>query len=199
MLQLLFKRNEGECLLKIREESEKLSRNIDVKLPETLELFAKFCNLFPKAYDELDTPFKISFRFSIEKYSLIKNICFFLHKDFKEYFENTLLHSIEGNDDIKYMMAYTEKKLGKEQSLRIPIVVFSGSESFDDAANNYNHLISPRLKEMTQANLIELLDEISGNSQNRCSWKVQQNYPKIKEAILAHDKDFDFSKYNFME
>lgn len=198
-LQLLFKRNEVECLLKIQRESERMSRNVDIKLPETLELFVKFCNLFPKVYEELDTPFKISFRSSIDKYSLLNNICFFLHKDFKEYFENTLLHSVNADDDIKYVEQYTEKKLGKEQSLRIPIAVFSKSGSFDEAANNYMHLISSKLKEMTLSNLTELLDAISENSQNRCSWKVQENYPKIKDAVITYDKDFDFSKYPFIE
>lgn len=197
-LRFLFKRNEHEVLQRMKTIPEQMSRNIDVNDPVKLGYFVKICNLFPEAYDILEKSFKISFLASIERLTLLKNVCFFLHPDFKEYFENEYLQIVAGDDDIKYAMAYVTKKLGKEAAMRIPIVIFSKSETFEDASNNYNHLIKPRIDGMSINNLQELLDAIAYNSQNKGSFVVQGEYGIIKTSILKKNSNFDFSPYQFL-
>ncbi len=196
-LVLLYERNERNINEVIKANSEKLSNQVSVKDIKILDYFVKFLNKYPYVYELLQSPFKISLNAIIDKYPLLKHTCFFLHKDIKEYYVQ-LLEEIEPDDDVKYMINYFTKRLGLEEALRIPIVLFANSDSFAEAEENYLTFIKPHLNEFTLKNYVQILDAIAHNGQIRCSYKVQNKFQTIKSHIKSLKSDFDFGKYDFI-
>lgn len=198
LLNELCSRNENVLKDVILKNSEKLSSNVNIEDLDTLSSFVTFLNSHQTLYEYLTKHFKITLEAQINKYSLIKHISFFLHKDLKVFLEQ-LLSSVAEDDKWKYQMNYIEKRLSKEDSLRIPIAIFSRSESFNDAFSNYSIFISPYLKDMNERNLTEVLDAILNNGQIHYCYKIQDKYSIIKSTALALNPDFDFSKYSFIK
>lgn len=196
-LRLLLDRNHDLIMGQIATESEKLSRQIDIDSIPILDLFVKFMNKYPGIYYFLDDSFKISVEAKIETNTLIDHIAFFLHGDFKEYYP-ILKSNIAEDDDLPYILEYTEQKLNREAAMSLVIAIFSRSDSFDDANNNYSHLIKPRLQHFSVANFEELLKAIDNNGQISNSWGVQGNFRKIKETLQSMQPDFDFTPYDFI-
>lgn len=83
--------------------------------------------------------------------------------------------------------------------MRIPISIFGRSESFDDAYSNYSTFINPFLKDMTEKNIIEVLEAIRDNGQIRCCYKVQDKFHILKATAVKLNPDFDFSRYEFIK
>lgn len=197
-LLLLYERNERNIGEVIKVNSEKLSNQVSVSDLKILDYFVKFLNKYPEVYELLQNPLKISLSAIIEKYPLLKHICFFLHKDIKEYFE-LLLNDIEPDDDVKYMIIYFTKRLGLEEALRIPITLFATSGSFAEAEGNYYTFIKPYLKNFTLRNYEQILNAIANNGQIRSSYGVQDIFPIIKHNIKLLKSDFDFSEFDFIK
>ncbi len=198
LLNELCDRNVEHLRDLFQKNSEKLSSNICVNDLDTVESFVVFMNNHPTYYDLLTQPFKITIEAQIRKYALISHISFFLHNDVKKFFEQ-LLECVAEDDNWRYMIKYIKKRLSKEESLKIPISIFSRSESFYEAESNYNTFIKPFLNEFSLENLIMILNSIKENSQIRWSYKVQDKYPCIKSAIQKLKPDFDFSEYSFIK
>lgn len=198
MLSFLLVRNELMVLEKMKLDSKKYSNQIDLENPTILECFVKFCNSHDRVYETLDDAFKVSFSAKLDKLPLMRNIAFFLHDDLPAFF-NKLLDKVAEDDDVNYMMKYTEKRLGREQALRIPISIFAGSECFADANTNYTNYIKPYFDEFTLSHYREILNGIKGNGQVREAHRVISAFPSIKSHILGLDPDFDFSPYSFIQ
>lgn len=196
-LRLLLNRNHDLIISQIQKESEKLSRQIDIDNMEILDRFIRTMNEYPEIYPILENSFKISLEAKISSNSLMDHVAFFLKGDFLAYYQQ-LKSNIAEDDDLPYIMAYTERKLNTEAAQSLPIAVFSRSESFNEATNNFNHLIEPRLKEFSMVHLEELLEAIKGNSQIRHSWNVQRHFQRIKNIVVEKKPDFDFSPYSFL-
>lgn len=197
-LVLLYERNVRTIGEVIKANSEKLSNQVSITDLKILDYFVKFLNKYPEVYGLLQNPFKISLNAIIEKYPLLKHVCFFLHEDIKKYFEQ-LLDDIEPDDDVKYMIIYFTKRLGLEDALRIPISLFAASDSFAEAEDNYQSFIKPHLKKFTLRNYEQILNAIAHNGQIRHSFNVQKKFSTIKDYIKSLKSDFDFSKYDFLK
>ena len=196
-LWLLLNRNHDLIISQIQKESEKLSIQIDIDNMAILDKFIRTMNEYPEIYPFLENSFKISLEAKISSNSLMNNVAFFLNGDFLAFYQQ-LKSNIAEDDDLSYIMTYTERKLNAEAAHSLPIAVFSRSESFNDATNNFNHLIEPRLENFSIRNLEELLEAIKGNSQIRHSWNVQKHFQRIKNIVEEKKPDFDFSLYSFL-
>lgn len=196
-LRLLLTRNHRDILSLSQKESERLSRQVDVNNITILELFVKLMNEFHEIYPMLEESFKISLEAKIKATYLLANISFFLHEDFLAHYQ-TLKSRIAEDDDWQYIIEFTEKKLNKEAALSLLIAIFSRSESFNDASNNFNHFIKPFLDQFTLQNLIEVLDAINNNKQIEYSWNVQKYFKEIEDRVVKIHTDFDFSPYGFL-
>lgn len=198
LLNELCDRNEQALKNVILKNAEKLSANVNISDLDTLSSFVTFLNSHPYLYECLTKPFKITLEAQIDKYSILKNISFFLHEDLKAFYEELLL-TVAEDDEWRYQMKFIEKKFSKEEALRLPISIFGRSGSFDEAYSNYSTFISPFLKDMTVKNIVEVLDAIKNNGQIRCCYKVQDKYHILKATALKLNPDFDFSKYEFIK
>ncbi len=196
-LRLLLNRNHDLIMSQIKVNSEKLSRQVDIDDIGILENFVKLMNSYPEIFLLLENSFKISVQAKISSNAFINNIAFFLKGEFKSYYP-ILKSNIEADDDINYIISYTELKLNYEAALSLPIAIFSRSESFEDARNNFNHLIKPRLEDFSVDNFKEILDAIENNGQIRHCYSIQASYQSIKDIILENKPDFDFSPYTFL-
>lgn len=198
LLNELCNRNENSLKNVILKNAEKLSANVNISDLDTLSSFVTFLNSHVYLYECLTKPFKITLEAQIDKYSIIKNISFFLHDDLKVFYEE-LLMTVAEDDEWKYQMKFIEKKFSKEDALRIPISIFGRSESFDDAYSNYSIFIKPFLKDMTENNMVAVFEAIKNNGQIRWCYKVQDKYHILKATAVKLNPDFDFSRYEFIK
>lgn len=112
LLNELCDRDEESLKNVILKNAEKLSANVNISDLNALSSFVTFLNSHAYLYECLTKPFKIALEAQIDKYSILKNISFFLHEDLKAFYEELLLSAVKGGE-WRYQMKYIEKKFSK--------------------------------------------------------------------------------------
>lgn len=72
-----------------------------------------------------------------------------------------------------------------EDALRIAVKIYGGSGSFDAADRRFTSYIEPSLAKFTKPTMVELLEQIEGNSQTYSRGRAAFDHPQIRDAAEA--------------
>ena len=180
--------------MKILEDMQKdiikynnISENADI-----LVSLVEFLYYEPDVYDIFKPENKISLETALNKRKEYKTISFYMKRDLEEHI-NSLTKENLTNKNLNYLLEKKAEKEGKTDILLDKYIeCFSTSMSFNGADKNFDLYINQNIKNLTQSQIINLLEKINSNNQiyNRGRARYDNN------KIISDSEKVDWSQIN---
>lgn len=193
ILTHIYDRNKKYIDGKIQDEASYFGENVSIDNNKCLRAFVHFVNFHTKVYDNMSNDFKTTLKAALENNTHLKGslLCDV---------DNPIEYAYSLTDTSAYelnsiVFEYLNCQYGMSEALDFAIRMYGLSALFDDADYNYDYFIQPNLQELTQEQLVKLIDVSNENNQIYYRKKSNKARGEIIDEMMKRDSHFDFTLY----
>jgi hypothetical protein len=198
-LEIIVSQDINEVVKSIKREENHYD---NILKGESTEYLIHLLFKYPKIYKALSDVNKSFIEYEIKQSKNFLLLSWFNYESFSEYIIDINLKFSKSSDfSISHTNLRMVKDLAKDHNLKkefldLSITIFSRSQSFNNADNNFRYAIEPYLDDFSNEQLISLIQAINDNYQICQRNASSYDNKKIKEICEKKlPKDFDYSKY----
>lgn len=197
-LEIIVSLNVGEIVKTIKSEE---SHYDNILRGEPTEYLIKLLFKFPKVYKSQSEINKAFIEYEIKNSYDFELLSWFTFDSFQEYiievteqFKKAPKFAIS-QSNLKMVKTLAKDYNLKTEFLDLCIVIFSRSNSFNNADNNFWNAIEPYLEDFTNDQLVSIVEGINNNYQISQRNGASSDSKKIKTILDKKHPTFDYSKH----
>lgn len=193
---LLVERHKEFFAEKIAKQKAYFSKNIELVIDERLYYVIKLFNFYPRFFEELEDPFKLSMSALINTKQDLKAISVF-----KE--QNPIDHIFREKAELLTTALYLSDCLrniaGDSVALDYNIQYYGDASSYDSGDMRFSNFIAPYIDDFSKGQLAEIVKVTNNNSQLHARRKAKEDNTRIYNRLCQIDPTFNFKQYLWFE
>lgn len=155
--------------------------------------FICFANIYQSVFSSMTDDFKIQIEQKIHNNSDLHAMAFFLS-------DNPLVHAKKVDSNIGaniglYMYDYLKQNVGDADARDFVIEIYGNAKSYDAADDYFDSLIESILGDMSEEQLVKLIEYSNNNGQIYGRRKFPSSRGLIKNYMSRKNPQFDYSIY----
>ena len=193
ILTLLLERHQQFVESEIKNDAEYYCASVNIDDRKCINSFIRFLNVYPSVYSSMTDDFKMKIEQKINDKPNLKAMAFFLSS-------NPLLHAKKVDSNIGaniglYMYDYLKQNVGDTDARDFVIEVYGNAKSYDAADDYFDSLIESILGDMSEGQLVKLIEYSNNNGQIYGRRKFPSSRGLIKNYMSKKNPQFDYSLY----
>lgn len=193
ILTLLLERHQRFVESMIKKDAEYYCASVNIDDSYCIKSFIRFVNVYPSVYSSMTDDFKMKIEQKINAKSNLQAMAFFLSSD-------PLVHAKKVDSDIEtniglYMYDYLKQNAGDADARDFVIEVYGNANSYDAADDYFDNLIESILGDMSEEQLVKLIEYSNNNGQIYGRRKFPNSRWLIKNYMSKKNPLFDYSLY----
>lgn len=193
ILTLLLERHQRFVESMIKKDAEYYCASVNIDDSYCIKSFIRFVNVYPSVYSSMTDDFKMKIEQKINAKSNLQAMAFFLSG-------NPFVHAKKVDSDIGaniglYMYDYLKQNVGDADAIDFVIEVYGNANSYDAADDYFDNLIESILGDMSEEQLVKLIEYSNNNGQIFGRRKFSNSKRLIKNYMSKKNPQFDYSLY----
>lgn len=193
ILCLLYERNQHCFDQQIKQEEAYYGESVALDDRSCTKAFILFANEHLSLLKAMPMDFQLKLKQKVESLADLKAIAFCLSDDILQHAKS--VDKTIGSTVADYIFCYLTNNVSRSEAIDFVIDLYAHSYSYNLADNYYDNMIDPILSEMTETQLVSLIECSDRNSQIYDRRKFYSSKCRIKEAIRKINPQFDYSPY----
>lgn len=193
ILTLLLERHQQFVESEIKNDAEYYCASVNIDDSYCINSFIRFVNVYPSVYSSMTDDFKMKIGQKINKNSDLHAMAFFQS-------DNPLVHAKKVDSNIGaniglYMYDYLKQNVSDADARDFVIEVYGNAKSYDAADDYFDSLIESILGDMSEEQLVKLIEYSNNNGQIYGRRKFPSSRGLIKNYMSKKNPQFDYSLY----
>lgn len=193
ILCLLYERNQHYFDQQIKKEETFYGESVALDDRACTKAFILFANEHLSLLEAMPMYFQLKLKQKVDSLAELKALAFCLSDDI-------LLHAKSIDNSIGscvagYIFDYLSINVSRTEAINFAINLYVNSYSYNLADDYYDNMIDPILSEMTESQLVSLIDGSDRNCQIYNRRKFTSSRFRIKETLSKKNSNFDYSPY----
>lgn len=193
ILCLLYERNQHYFDQQIKNEEAYYGESVALDDRACTKAFILFANEHLSLLEAMPMDFQLKLKQKVASLAGLKALAFCLSDDI-------LLHAKSIDNSIGscvagYIFDYLSINVSRTEAINFAINLYVNSYSYNLADDYYDNMIDPILSEMTESQLVSLIDGSDRNCQIYNRRKFTSSRFRIKESLSKKNSNFDYSPY----
>lgn len=193
ILCLLYERNQHYFDKQIKNEEAYYGESVALDDRACTKAFILFANEYLSVLKVMPMDFQLKLKQKVDSLAELKAIAFCLSDDILQHAKSVDV-SI-GSCVAGYIFDYLSINVSRTEAINFAINLYVNSYSYNLADDYYDNMIALILSEMTECQLILLIEGSNRNSQIYDRRKFYSSNLGIKKAMLQKNPQFDYSPY----
>lgn len=193
ILMLLLERHLQFVESEIKNDAEYYCASVNMDDDNCVKEFICFANIYQSVFSSMTDDFKMQIEQKINENSDLHAMAFFLSG-------NPLVHAKKVDSNIGaniglYMYDYLKQNVGDADARDFVIEVYGNANSYDAADDYFDNLIESILGDMSEEQLVKLIEYSNNNGQIYGRRKFPNSRGLIKNYMSKKNPQFDYSLY----
>lgn len=193
ILTLLLERHQQFVESMIKKDAEYYCASVNIDDSYCIKSFIRFVNVYPSVYSSMTYDFKMKIEQKINAKSNLQAMAFFLSG-------NSLVHAMNfdgsvGVDVGIYMYDFIKTNVGDADAKDFAIRQYGEVGNFNAADEYFDNLIEPILGDMSEEQLVKLIEYSNNNGQIFGRRKFPNSKRLIKNYMSMKNPQFDYNSY----
>lgn len=193
ILTLLLERHQQFVESEIKNDAEYYCASVNMDDNNCVKEFIRFANIYQSVWSSMTDDFKMQIEQKINENSDLHAMAFFLSSD-------PLVHAKKVDSNIEaniglYMYDYLKQNVGDADARDFVIKVYGNANSYDAADDYFDNLIESILGDMSEEQLVKLIEYSNNNGQIYGRRKFPNSRWLIKNYMSKKNPQFDYSLY----
>ena len=193
ILSLLYERNQHYFDKQIKNEEAYYGESVALDDRACIKAFILFANEYFSVLQAMPMDFQLKLKQKVDSLAELKAIAFCLSDDILKHAKSVDI-SI-GSCVAGYIFDYLSINVSRTEAINFAINLYVNSYSYNLADDYYDNMIDPILSEMTECQLVLLIEGSNRNSQIYDRRKFYSSNLGIKKSMLQKNPQFDYSPY----
>ena len=177
----------------MKKDAEYYCASVNMDDDNCVKEFIRFANIYQSVWSSMTDDFKMQIEQKINENSDLHAMAFFLSG-------NPLVHAKKVNSNIGaniglYMYDYLKQNVGDADARDFVIKVYGNANSYDAADDYFDNLIESILGDMSEEQLVKLIEYSNNNGQIYGRRKFPNSRWLIKNYMSKKNPQFDYSLY----
>lgn len=190
---LLLERHLQFVVSEMKKDAEYYCASVNMDDDNCVKEFICFANIYQSVFFSMTDDFKMQIEQKINENSDLHAMAFFLSG-------NPLVHAKKVNSNIGaniglYMYDYLKQNVGDADAIDFVIEVYGNANSYDAADDYFDNLIESILGDMSEEQLVKLIEYSNNNGQIYERRKFPNSRWLIKNYMSKKNPQFDYSLY----
>lgn len=193
ILMLLLERHLQFVESEIKNDAEYYCASVNMDDDNCVKEFICFANIYQSVFSSMTDDFKMQIEQKINENSDLHAMAFFLSG-------NPWVHAKKVDSNIGaniglYMYDYLKQNVGDADARDFVIEVYGNANSYDAADDYFDNLIESILGDMSEEQLVKLIEYSNNNGQIYGRRKFPNSRGLIKNYMSKKNPQFDYSLY----
>ena len=193
ILTLLLERHQRFVESMIKKDAEYYCASVNIDDSYCINSFVRFVNVYPSVYSSMTDDFKMKIEQKINAKPNLQAMAFFLSN-------NPFAHAMNfdgsvGVDVGTYMYDFIKTNVGDADAQNFAIRQYGEVGNFNAADEYFDNLIEPILGDMSEEQLVKLIEYSNNNGQIYGRRKFPNSRGLIKNYMSKKNPQFDYSLY----
>lgn len=193
ILMLLLERHQQFVVNEMKKDADYYCAAVNMDDKNCVKEFICFANIYPSVFSSMTDDFKMQMEQKINDKPNLQAMAFFLS-------DNPLAHAKKVDSNIGanigfYMYDYLKQNVGDADARDFVIEVYGNANSYDAADDYFDNLIESILGEMSEEQLVKLIEYSNKNSQVYGRKRFPNSRMQIKKYMESKNSKFDYSQY----
>ena len=193
ILCLLYERNQHYFDQQIKQEEAYFGESVALDCKSCTKTFILFVNEHRSVLNAMPADFQIKLKQKVDSLANLKAIAFCLSDDPLQHAKS--VDNAIGSSVAAYIFDYLSINVSRAEAINFAIDLYAHSHSYNLADDYYDNMIDAILSEMTEAQLVSLIECSDKNGQIYDRRKFYGSKCRIKEALRKINPQFDYSPY----
>lgn len=193
ILSLLYERNQHDFDQHIDLEKAYFGASVALDNRSCIKVFILFANEHIAVLNAMPTDFRLKLQQKVDASATLKAIAFCLSGDPLQHVRS--IDKTVGSTAGKYVFDYLSKNVNRAEAIDFAIDFYANSNSYDTADDYYDNMIDPILSEMTEAQLVSLIECSNNNGQIYDRRRFYISKRNIKWRMQNINPQFDYSAF----
>lgn len=195
-LMLLAKRHKELFADRAEQERAYFGKNIEVKKSRRLVYAIQLFNYYPKLYEILEDPVKLTLTSFVDSDQDLKAMSIFK-------VANPVAHifaeKVESIFNAKYLFSYLKEVAGESVALDFNVKYYSEASSYNGGDMRFENLIMPYIAKFNKQQLENIIKATNENGQIHGRRKAKSDNTEVYNRMQELDPAFDFTPYRWFE
>lgn len=193
ILMLLLERHQPFVVNEMKKDADYYCAAVNMEDVNCVKEFICFANIYQSVFSSMTDDFKIQIEQKINNNSDLHAMAFFLS-------DNPLVHAKKVDSNIGaniglYMYDYLKQNVGDADARDFVIEIYGNAKSYDAADDYFDSLIESILGDMSEEQLVKLIEYSNNNGQIYGRRKFPSSRGLIKNYMSRKNPQFDYSIY----
>lgn len=193
ILMLLLERHQQFVVNEMKKDADYYCAAVNMEDVNCVKEFICFANIYQSVFSSMTDDFKIQIEQKINNNSDLHAMAFFLS-------DNPLVHAKKVDSNIGaniglYMYDYLKQNVGDADARDFVIEIYGNAKSYDAADDYFDSLIESILGDMSEEQLVKLIEYSNNNGQIYGRRKFPSSRGLIKNYMSKKNPQFDYSLY----